>query len=658
MIFDELVLHNFGIYQGEHTVALTPSPGRPIVLFGALNGSGKTTFLEAMQLALYGRGARPASRGRLAYHDYLARSINRYVEPPVGAGLQFAFRHRSAGRDEAIRLIRTWNASGNNVKETFEVWRSGIFDSVATERWNEFVEDFMPIQISDLFFFDGEKIESLADPAQSAALLKVGLHSLLGLDLVDQLVRSLGIIERRRKAAQLALPDRAMVDQLDDEIRILEKRKEDAAQHGAEVTNALEQSDKTVVNLEKQLETSGGQLFLQRRDLEEKYRELRNQQATLSGQLIEIASGDAPLLLVEDLLRELEEASTQGIGAGVGPEVSDLIRRRDQRIIKKLGALGVRPKQLDAIKEFLRQNRPASQDRGKNQPVFAISPSNLFTQSEREDLIKSLREKLAKFDQTAQRLEAVERNLAAIPQEEAVREIIAALEQARLERERLAIRKEMSNEEYKRVSGELDRKVAQRRARLEELAEQTLIAATTQRVLNHSARARDTLGKYREEIAKSHMVRLEELITGCFGQLHRKKRVKHTISIDREAYELRLTEEGGKRISSGELSAGERQLLAVSVLWALAQASGRRLPTVIDTPLGRLDSKHRNYLVQNYFPQASHQVILFSTDEEITPDYYRQLKPSIGREYCIEFDEVKRSSLVSEGYFSEKALAA
>ena len=209
-----------------------------------------------------------------------------------------------------------------------------------------------------------------------------------------------------------------------------------------------------------------------------------------------------------------------------------------------------------------------------------------------------------------------------------------------------------------RLSGELDRKIAQRRARLEELAEQTLIAATTQRVLNHSARARETLGKYREEIAKSHMVRLEELITGCFGQLHRKKRVRHTISIDRETYELRLTEEGGKRISSGELSAGERQLLAVSVLWALAQASGRRLPTVIDTPLGRLDSKHRNYLVQNYFPQASHQVILFSTDEEITPDYYRQLKPSIGREYCIEFDEVKRSSLVSEGYFSEKALAA
>src|SRR5882672_3411513 len=120
MIFDELVLHNFGVYQGAHTVALAPLPGRPIVLFGALNGSGKTTFLEAMQLALYGKGAKSGARGRLAYHDYLVRAINRYVEPPIGAGLQFAFRHRTEGRDEAIRLMRTWNATSKGVKETFE----------------------------------------------------------------------------------------------------------------------------------------------------------------------------------------------------------------------------------------------------------------------------------------------------------------------------------------------------------------------------------------------------------------------------------------------------------------------------------------------------------------------------------------------------------
>lgn len=658
MIFDELVLHNFGIYRGERKIALTPLPGRPIVLFGALNGSGKTTFLEAMQLALYGKGAKPSSRGRLAYHEYLARSINRYVEPSAGAGIQFEFRHLTEGREEKIRLIRTWMLADKGVKEVFEVWRDGLFDSVATERWIEFVEDFIPIQISDLFFFDGEKIESLADPEQSAALLRVGLHSLLGLDLVDQLVRSLGIIERRRKTAKLPLPDRAAIEQLDKEIEALEVKKGDLAQQGGEYRNAVERCEKAASILDKQLETSGGQLFLRRRELEDNYEALKRQQAILAGQLIEMAAGDAPLLLVGDLLRELEQVSTNDFALTMGPEFTKFILRRDRQLLGKLTALGVRATHIDAIKAFLKQSKPEAPRRGKHQPVAGIPPAKLFIQSEKEDVVSALQEKLAEYEATTRRLEAVERNLAATPQEETVKETIQALEKARSERERASIRKELVDEEYRKVGVELDRKMAQRRTRLEELAEQTFAVATTQRVLRHSTRARETLGTYRDEIAKSHLVRLEGLITECFSQLHRKKLIPHSVTIDRETYELRITEEGGKRVSSSELSAGERQLLAVSVLWALARASGRKLPTVIDTPLGRLDSKHRHYLVQNYFPQASHQVILFSTDEEITSEYYHQLKPAIGREYCIEFDEQSRSSVIVPGYFPQEELAA
>src|SRR4051812_43667566 len=118
MILDELLLHNFGAYRGLHRAALTPVGDRPIVLFGALNGSGKTTFMEAMQLALYGRAAAP--RGRLPYPEYLSRSINRFVSPEVGAGVELAFRYWVDGGLQAIRLKRTWHISGKAPKETFE----------------------------------------------------------------------------------------------------------------------------------------------------------------------------------------------------------------------------------------------------------------------------------------------------------------------------------------------------------------------------------------------------------------------------------------------------------------------------------------------------------------------------------------------------------
>ena len=115
---------------------------------------------------------------------------------------------------------------------------------------------------------------------------------------------------------------------------------------------------------------------------------------------------------------------------------------------------------------------------------------------------------------------------------------------------------------------------------------------------------------------------------------------------------------GGETVPSSKLSAGERQLLAVAVLWALAKLSGRQLPTVIDTPLGRLDSKHRKFFVENYFPNAGHQVILLSTDEEIVGRYYNSLKNSIAKEYLVEYDEVEQSSVVSNGYFNQAKVPA
>jgi len=90
------------------------------------------------------------------------------------------------------------------------------------------------------------------------------------------------------------------------------------------------------------------------------------------------------------------------------------------------------------------------------------------------------------------------------------------------------------------------------------------------------------------------------------------------------------------------------------VLWSLAKASGRPLPIVIDTPLARLDSVHRTKLVERYFPTASHQVMILSTDEEITPKYLEILEPSISKKYALTFDDLSQSTKATTGYFESK----
>jgi DNA sulfur modification protein DndD len=94
-------------------------------------------------------------------------------------------------------------------------------------------------------------------------------------------------------------------------------------------------------------------------------------------------------------------------------------------------------------------------------------------------------------------------------------------------------------------------------------------------------------------------------------------------------------------------------LLAVALLWGLARAAGQPLPMVIDTPLGRLDGSHREHLLDRYFPHASHQVILLSTDTEIDAEAYDRIRAHVGREYRLEFDPETNATSVQAGYFWE-----
>ena len=141
------------------------------------------------------------------------------------------------------------------------------------------------------------------------------------------------------------------------------------------------------------------------------------------------------------------------------------------------------------------------------------------------------------------------------------------------------------------------------------------------------------------------------MILDSFNNLHRKKDFVKSIKIDTQTFNLKIFEKKNVEVDTDKLSAGERQLLAVAILWGLAKASNSSAPTIIDTPLGRLDSDHRINLVEKYFPTASKQVILLSTDEEINKKYHKFIKPYLTRSYKIEYDQSINGSKSQEGYF-------
>ena len=243
MILDKLVLENFGAYRGKHTIKLTPpSRKRPIILFGGLNGVGKTTLLDALQLVLYGKRARCSNRGTTNYEEFLRQCVNRFSDPAGGARIELCFHQVNEGRDEAYRVQRSWHANGNGIKEVVEVEVDGVFDQTVSDLWSEYAEEFVPSRLSSLFFFDGEKIESLADIDNTADVLRNGIHSLLGLDIVDRLQDDLDVVANRKgKLLQIDNDKQEVIEVAATEVRGLISRRDEILQNAAGVQSQLDQ---------------------------------------------------------------------------------------------------------------------------------------------------------------------------------------------------------------------------------------------------------------------------------------------------------------------------------------------------------------------------------------------------------------------------------
>ena len=222
MIFRSLTLQNIGSFHGRHEIDLfPPNPEKPIVLIGALNGSGKTTILDAMQLGLYGRRAKSLVRIKSGYDEYLRQLVNRKARPSDHALVELTFQLDDAGATQQYRIVRSWQFSSSRPTKTFDVYVNGIYDAVVSENWEEEVERFIPWNLAHLFFFDGERIEALADPTQSANILRTGISSLLGIELVDQLRSDLDVYRRRKQKTIASPADQEKIAELEARIKSL-----------------------------------------------------------------------------------------------------------------------------------------------------------------------------------------------------------------------------------------------------------------------------------------------------------------------------------------------------------------------------------------------------------------------------------------------------
>lgn len=652
MILTKLTLHNFGIYAGRHEIDITPTPERPIILIGALNGSGKTTLLEGIQFALFGKFAKFLSKNKSAYIDFLSNSVNRRnLQDSASVGVSFVTNRR--GRQQQIEVVRTWSLKAYGAStDTVQVFNNDELDLELSERWPELSETFFPSQLSDLFFFDGERIESLAQPARCSELIRTGLNSLLGLDLVTDLSKTMLTLDRRLKVDGISEEHKEKILRLNEKVTVLAEQHKDLDHEMSEILERLGDLRTQLETLRVQLKQQGGDLFEQRDLLVQRQNELISLVSNKRAELIELASSNLPMTLLERMLKQLEVLAKKGLTLDQKEVVQEALSSFSFSVISEMSSRALfSESQIEFLREIHLSLIEIQKD-GDSRPEINFSKEGIFKARtngtyNRSIALKQLLE-LGKFQKENDK---IERQLSAVPDAVKLEPLFRGIKSTEDEIRTTESKRDGLQNLIERIQRDLASTTKQFDTASDEVRKNKAEEMQLIKMHEQLLRGREVLAKFEVKIRNKHIANLEKLIREGFELLLRKKSFVSSILICPESFMLTIKIVGEGAVPASKLSAGERQLLAVAVLWALAQASGRKLPTVIDTPLGRLDSAHRKSFVKNYFPNAGEQVILLSTDEEIVGSYHRSLKKYISHQYLIEYDEKKQSSEIIKSYF-------
>ena len=643
MIISRLTLFNFGVYAGKNTFVFHNE--KPIVLIGGMNGRGKTTFLEAVLLALYGANSFAFNESKYkSYGQYLKSYVNR-ADGTLDTCVELEIK-LDRQPEEVYVINRKWSGKGHRIHEKITVYRNGERNEFLTDNWSMFVENILPSGLSSFFFFDGEKIAERALD-QTNSQMKESIKALLGISTLDVLENDITrIISRIIKKSEQ-----------NKDIQILEGLREKKTQAENELQAIDEQMDMLSLQLDNTkscLHKAKADYTTRGGDIVSQQQELFNQRAYLSAMtiqqqehLVSLAGGELPLSLVADLLKKIQLQAQK-------EHESRLLSFALQKVYDVFDAKSDQFGDRGSVEKFVSYIADRA-EKEKTASIYNLSDKSLFqidsllsgdinsARQQANDIIKERDNNRTKIDQIDHYLsiDIDEKSLAKIYKK--IKTLEQKLIDIKTNIDALKKRRVAANGEVLRVNSEYKKCV-------ETLLESLESNDDQDRVLKYAHQAIDILNEYRVRLQRQKIDVLAETMTQCYKLLANKKNLIKCIVMDDVTLDFSYYDYHGNIIPNSSLSAGERQLMVISLLWALAICSKKELPVIIDTPLSRMDSNHRVSLITTYFPQAGKQTIILSTDSEIDRHYYDIMKENIGDEYTLVYDDIKQCSVIQRGY--------
>ena len=660
MYFAKVELQNFGIYKGTHEMCLTDKVGnRNITLVGGLNGRGKTTFHDAILISLYGKQA-------LKYIQEKARSYDKLLLDHINkhAKNKETYVAVSLCLDDGtnIRVKRVWSAKGKKIEQDTIVEKNGVIDKYLGENWSYYIEEILPFGIARFFFFNNEKITQLADDT-SFEQIKSSIKSAIGVSAIEKAIEHADEVIRRKKSALAAFEkseENVGYQEVERQIEDIDTRLAEATKQANELERKCEQLAATLEAKEKEFWSSGGDLSRNRDAIKSEMQKISSEVARVQEEIIQMAvDASTPLFMCRNLVSQSydEELSLQRSEAKLYSD--KIILNLYMQIMDRLANCGLETSDLEMVQliinDILVGHLP---ENTSNEPIKNMSATSMMLyQRLIVEVFQNITQRIGTLvnhvDAHESELMSLDAHLGAADEKTLAMQLFDALKSIEAE-------KAIADSDYQRHLDQIESLKRQREILvgkriqlIKAIAEKEHANDDNARIVKYAAMSIEVLSEFKVRLQREKVAKLSSTATNCFRELVQKESLVSEIRIDSTTLDVTIIDIDGKELLKSQLSAGEQQMFAVAIVWALALTSGYKAPVIIDTPMARLDSSHRANFVTKYLPAASSQVMVLSTDEEIYGRYLDLVRDNVVDYYTLLYREEEQCTSIVHGYFGE-----
>jgi DNA sulfur modification protein DndD len=349
----KLGLKNYGIYCGEHNIDFSiEEKGKNVILIGGANGRGKTTILEAIMLALYGKRSIAFNDANMSYSAYLEKYINKTsTDNETAVELVFSLIE-SKEESTIIKIRRSWEHGRPRTADKVEVWCNSVKDEHLAKYWDVYVEEILPSGITSLFFFDNEKIGRLA-LEDTGEEVKQSIKALLGINVIDNLVSDLKRIITKKQDEDTAIRDNKEINEKKAELLSIEDSLARLRQAKSQYMQKLAKLQKDLHEKETEFLQKGGRLGESRASLIKDKEVITNELISEKEKLVGISAGAAPLMLVLPILERIRKSAQRDDDIKAAKYANKIISKLKDKFIKQLEGMDIEGKdKFEIIKVF------------------------------------------------------------------------------------------------------------------------------------------------------------------------------------------------------------------------------------------------------------------------------------------------------------------